>query len=245
MKTVGEVSRMTGVSVRTLHHYDEIGLLKPSGLTDSGYRLYDDKTLERLYTILLFRELEFPLKEIKQIMESPGFDPTEALEQQIRLLEKKHKHIGRLIERAIEIQRRGKTAMGFEAFDKSENEQYKQEALERWGGTEAYQEYVQRQMRKTSEQSAKDNRDVMVYLKHLGDLRHLPPESVEVQQSVKELQEMFTRNFYHCTNQILSSLGEMYVDSERFRQNIDRECGEGTAEFARAAIRVYCSKNDK
>lgn len=245
MKTVREVSEMTGVSVRALHHYDEIGLLKPSSITESGYRLYDDKALERLHTILLFRELEFPLKEIRQIMESPSFDPTEALEQQIELLEKKYRHIGRLIALASEIQRRGKAAMGFEAFDRSEIEQYKQEARQRWGSTEAYQEYVHRQLRKTSEQSEQDNKDVMVYMKRLAALRNLPPESAEVQQSVKELQEMFTRNFYQCTNEILSALGEMYVDSERFRQNIDQECGEGAAVFTRAAIRVYCGKNDK
>ena len=86
---------------------------------------------------------------------------------------------------------------------------------------------------------------MMVYMKRLAALRNLPPESAEVQQSVKELQEMFTRNFYQCTNEILSALGEMYVDSERFRQNIDQECGEGAAVFTRAAIRVYCGKSDK
>ena len=240
MKTVKEVSELTGVSIRTLHHYDQIGLLKPSGVTEAGYRLYDDKALERLHTILLFRELEFPLKEIKQILESPNFDPTTALDQQIELLEKQYKHIGRLIALASEIQRRGKAAMGFEAFDKSEIEQYKQEARERWGNHEAYQEYVHRQLRKTPEQSEQEGRDVMVYMKNVGDLRSLPPENAEVQQAVKELQEMFTRNFYTCTNEILSCLGEMYVDNTRFQRNIDRECGEGAAMFIRDAIRIYC-----
>lgn len=242
MKTVKEVSELTGVSIRTLHHYDEIGLLKPSCTTDAGYRLYDDKALERLYTILLFRELAFPLKEIKQIMESSSFDPTEALEQQIQLLEKQYQHIGRLIALASEIQRRGKAAMGFEAFDKSEIEQYKQEARQRWGTTEAYQEYMHRQLRKTPEQSQSEGEEVMVFLKQAGQLRTLPPESPLVQQKIKELQEMFTRNFYQCTNEILYALGEMYVDSERFRKNIDKECGEGAAEFLRAAIRIYCGK---
>lgn len=245
MKTVKEVSELTGVSIRTLHHYDEIGLLKPSGFTGAGYRLYDDAALERLHTILLFRELEFPLKEIKQIMESPGFDPTEALEQQIELLEKQYQHIGRLIALASEIQRRGKAAMGFEAFDKSEIEQYKQEARERWGNHEAYQEYVHRQLRKTPEQSEQEGRNVMLCMKNLADLRHLSPQSAEVQQKVKELQEMFTRNFYTCTNQILSCLGEMYVDITRFQRNIDEECGEGAAVFIRDAIRVYCGPEDR
>ena len=86
MKTVTEVSKITGVSVRTLHHYDAIGLLRPTAVTEAGYRLYDDEALGRLQTILLFRQLQFPLKEIKKILDSPNFDPQEALAQQIELL---------------------------------------------------------------------------------------------------------------------------------------------------------------
>ena len=87
MWTVKQVSRITGVSVRTLHHYDAIGLLRPAKVTDAGYRLYDDAALRRLQNILLFRELQFPLREIKAILDSPNFDPAAALEQQIQLLE--------------------------------------------------------------------------------------------------------------------------------------------------------------
>ena len=242
MRTVKEVSEMTGVSIRTLHHYDKIGLLKPTSVTEAGYRLYDDAALERLHTILLFRELEFPLRQIKEMMDSPSFDPTLALEQQIELLQKQYTHTGRLIALACEIQKRGKAAMGFEAFDKSEIEQYKQEARERWGGTEAYQEYVMKQMRLTPDESRRQGEEVIDFLKEIGQMRHLPVDSAEVQQKVKELQQLFTRNFYNCTNQILAALGEMYVDNNRFRENIDKECGEGAAEFLRDAIRVYCAE---
>lgn len=242
MRTVKEVSEMTGVSIRTLHHYDKIGLLKPTSVTEAGYRLYDDAALERLHTILLFRELEFPLRQIKEMMDSPSFNPTLALEQQIELLQKQYTHTGRLIALACEIQKRGKAAMGFEAFDKSEIEQYKQEARERWSGTEAYQEYVMKQMRLTPDESRRQGEEVIDFLKEIGQMRHLPVDSAEVQQKVKELQQLFTRNFYNCTNQILSALGEMYVDNNRFRQNIDKECGEGAAEFLRDAIRVYCAE---
>jgi len=242
MRTVKEVSEMTGVSIRTLHHYDKIGLLKPTSVTEAGYRLYDDAALERLHTILLFRELEFPLRQIKEMMDSPSFDPTLALEQQIELLQKQYTHTGRLIALACEIQKRGKAAMGFEAFDKSEIEQYKQEARERWGGTEAYQEYVMKQMRLTPDESRRQGEEVIDFLKEIGQMRHLPVDSADVQQKVKELQQLFTRNFYNCTNQILAALGEMYVDNNRFRQNIDKECGEGAAEFLRDAIRVYCAE---
>lgn len=92
MRTVNEVSKLTGVSIRTLHYYDTIGLLKPTDVTESGYRLYDDIALERLQSILLFRELGFPLKEIKVILDSPDFDRSKALEQQITLLEMKREH---------------------------------------------------------------------------------------------------------------------------------------------------------
>jgi len=117
LNTVKEVSRLTGVSVRTLHHYDAIGLLKPTRVTDAGYRLYDDTALARLQTILLFRELQFPLKEIKEILDSPGFDPRDALEQQIRLLELQRQHLDTLISHARKIQTTGVTFMDFSPFD--------------------------------------------------------------------------------------------------------------------------------
>ena len=125
MRTVNEVSKLTGVSVRTLHHYDAIGLLKPTEVTEAGYRLYDDTALSRLQNILLFRELQFPLKEIKAILDSSNFDPLEALAQQIELLELQYKHIGELISFAREIQKKGVREMNFHVFDKSEIEQYK------------------------------------------------------------------------------------------------------------------------
>ena len=107
MMTVHEVSRLSGVSIRTLQYYDSIGLLKPSDYTESGYRLYDDTALERLQMILLFRELEFPLKEIQTIIESPCFDRKKALEQQIQLLMLKKEHIENLISLARGIKNTG------------------------------------------------------------------------------------------------------------------------------------------
>ena len=97
MMTVNEASKLTGVSIRTLQYYDTIGLLPPAGYTEAGYRLYDDTAMERLQQILLFRELEFPLKEIKRILDSPNFDRSKALEQQIELLTMKKEHLETLI----------------------------------------------------------------------------------------------------------------------------------------------------
>lgn len=144
MRTVKEVSKLTGVSVRTLHHYDAIGLLKPTAVTQAGYRLYDDAALGRLQTILLFRELQFPLKEIKAILDSPGFDRSQALEQQIALLELQYQRMGEVLAFAREMQKKGESILDFHAFDNSEIEQYKTEAKERWGHTPEYRESLER-----------------------------------------------------------------------------------------------------
>ena len=238
MKTVSEVSRLTGISVRTLHHYDAIGLLHPAAVTKAGYRMYDDAALCRLQSILLFRELEFPLKEIKTMLDSPSFDPSEALSQQIQLLELKRRHIDKLISFAREIQEKGVKPMAFHAFDNKDLEQYKAEVKERWGETRAYQEYEQKQ--RDGQDFAAGTEQLMGALAKLGSMKELPPDDPQVQEQVGALQRVITENFYTCTPEILSGLGEMYTADERFRENIDRAGGEGTAEFARQAIAAYC-----
>ena len=144
MRTVKDVSKLTGVSVRTLHYYDAIGLLTPTKVTDAGYRMYDDTALSRLQSILLFRELQFPLKEIKEFLDSPDFNQEETIAQQIKLLELQYKHIGELISFAREIQTKGVKTMNFEVFDTNKIEQYKAEVKSKWGNSKAYQEYEQR-----------------------------------------------------------------------------------------------------
>lgn len=150
MRTVKEVSRLTGISVRTLHHYDAIGLLKPAAVTESGYRLYNDEALNRLQNILLFRELQFPLKDIRDILDNPDFVPEEALEQQIHLLELKRNHLDKLISFALEIQKKGVNNVNFQPFDKTELERYSTEVKERWGSTAAYREYQEKTNKQTS-----------------------------------------------------------------------------------------------
>lgn len=145
MMTIHEVSRLAGVSVRTLHHYDAIDLLPPTALTEAGYRLYDDTALARLQSILLFRELEFPLKDIKRILDDPNFDQSAALEDQIKLLELRRKQLGKLIALARETLKTGVTPMKFDAFDKTEQARFAAEVKEKWGGTAAYREYQQRE----------------------------------------------------------------------------------------------------
>ncbi|MBQ7839466.1 MAG: MerR family transcriptional regulator [Lachnospiraceae bacterium] len=242
MRTVKEVSKITGVSVRTLHHYDAIGLLKPTKVTEAGYRMYDDTALSRLQNILLFRELQFPLKEIKAILDSPDFDPSEAIAQQIELLELQYKHIGKLITFAREIQNKGVTTMNFDVFDKSEIEKYEAEVKAKWGNTKAYQEYKQKDITRNEGSYGKIAKELMTVFSELGGLKHLTPNADEVQKKISALQKFITDNYYVCTNEILSGLGEMYVCDERFRNNIDKAGGDGTADFVRQAIAVYCSK---
>ena len=236
MKTVKEVSRITGVSVRTLHHYDAIGLLKPAKITDAGYRLYDDTALRRLQTILFFRELEFPLQEIRVILDSPAFDPMDALESQIKLLELRRQHLDDLISHARNIQNTGVIDMNFKPFDKSQVDAYAAEAKAKWGKTEAYREYEQ----KSSDKDGQNGDALMAIFAEIGAVRHLDPASEEVQALVSKIQNHITAHFYNCTKPILAGLGQMYVSDQRFRENIDRAGGEGCAEFAAKAIEIYC-----
>ena len=233
MKTVKEVAEFSGISVRTLHHYDAVGLLHPTRVTDAGYRLYDDAALQRLQTILLFRQLQFPLKQIREILDSPHFDPIDALEDQIRLLQMQREHLDNLILHARQIQKTGVIPMDFKAFDVKKIESYAAEAKAKWGNTDAYREYEQR-----GKQDMGDA--LMAVFAEIGKLRDLEPASAEVQAMVKQLQDFISGNYYTCTKQILKGLGQMYVADERFKENIDRAGGAGTAEFVARAIEIYC-----
>ena len=240
MKTVKEVSRITGVSVRTLHHYDAIGLLRPTKITEAGYRLYDDAALARLQSILLFRELEFPLQEIKYILDRPNFDPTDALEDQIRLLELRKQHLENLISHARTIQKTGVISMNFKPFDTAELDNYAAEAKAKWGKTEAYKEFEKKSAGQSKEKQKFDGDALMAKFAEISKLRHLSPEAPEVQEAVAGIQAFITEHYYNCTKQIFAGLGQMYVADDRFRQNIDAAGGEGTAEFVSRAIELYC-----
>lgn len=240
MKTVKEVSKLTGVSVRTLHHYDSIGLLKPTRVTQAGYRLYDDTALQRLQTILLFRELQFPLREIQAILDSPCFDPMDALEQQICLLELQRQHLDELISHARKIQETGVIHMDFTAFDRSKIDEYAAQAKSKWGKTVAYQEFEKKTAGQTKEQLVSTGDKLMDIFRELGALRHLSAADPQVQALVAKLQSFITANYYNCTNQILRGLGQMYIAGDEMTDNINRAGGEGTARFARDAIEIYC-----
>ncbi|MDE6864103.1 MAG: MerR family transcriptional regulator [Eubacterium sp.] len=231
MKTVKEISKLTGISVRTLHYYDEINLLKPTQTTDAGYRLYDDTALQRLHSILLFRELQFPLKEIKTILDSPDFDTLSALKEQIKLLELQRNRLDEIISSANKLLTKGSKNMSFSAFDKTEMDKYAAEAKQKWGQTAAYKEFEQKHLN-----SADKTNEFMQIFAEIGKIKHLPPNSKKAKNLIKKLQNFITENYYTCTDEILKNLGKMYISDERFKNNIDKAGGVGTAEFTAKAI---------
>ncbi|MBQ8305384.1 MAG: MerR family transcriptional regulator [Blautia sp.] len=240
MMTVHEVSRLAGVSIRTLQYYDKIGLLHPTGYTDAGYRLYDDADLERLQHILLFRELEFPLKDIKAIMNSPTFDRDRALEQQIELLRLKKEHIENLMNFALGIKLIGVKHMDFKAFDRSKLDEYARQAKELYGNTPEYKEMQEKTKNRTKEEDNLLADRFMLLFKEAGEIKDSDPASPEAQDLVKRIQAFITENLYTCTDKILCGLGKMYSGGGELTRNIDAYGGEGTAEFVDKAIQIYC-----
>ena len=242
MMTVNEVSKLTGVSIRTLQYYDKIGLLKPAEYTESGYRLYDDAALEKLQQILLFRELEFPLKDIKEIVNRSDFDKTKALEQQIELLELKKEHIENLLTMCKYLKKRGVRYLNFTAFDSSKLDEYSKKAKEQWGQTPAYKEFSEKSKNWTKEYETGLMNDFMKYFEEFGTMKEMDPASDEVQAQVKKVQDFITENMYTCTNDILRGLGAGYAAGGEFTENIDKMGGKGTAEFIYEAIKIYCKE---
>lgn len=244
---IREFAKLTGVSVRTLHYYDEIGLLNPSAVDEqNGYRCYNESCLERMQEILFYRELDFPLKEIQQILSSPDYDKQTALKEQKNLLTLKKQRLERLIS-ALDSAMKGEE-LPMNIFDNSEFEkkrkEYAREAQEKWGNTAAYKEYAEKSRNRTKDTQKNINsamNDIIAEFaqcKKVGDT----PKNANVQALVKKWQNFITENYYTCTKEILAGLGEMYTADERFKTNIDRH-GNGTAEFICDAIRNYC-KNE-
>ena len=238
---IKEFADATGVSVRTLHYYDEIGLLSPAFVDRStGYRFYDEQSLLRMQEILFYRELDFSLKSIGEMLSSPHYDKNKALKEQKHLLTLKKERLERLIS-AIDGAVKGENVM--KAFDNSEFEKYKEEAKEKWGKTDAYKEHAER----TKDYSRQKWNDLAEGMDHIMAefaacmRKGETPDSAAAQTLVKLLQDHISDNYYLCTNQILAGLGQMYVADERFKNNIDKHA-DGTAAFICEAIEIYGRK---
>ena len=240
---IREFAKLTGVSVRTLHFYDEIGLLKPSSVDEQNrYRSYDEKALTRMQEILFYRELDFSLKEIRTILSSPDYDKQKALNEQKQLLTLKKERLERLIA-ALDGARKGER-VNMKVFDNREfeekREEYAKEAREKWGDTAAYQESAE----KTADFSADKWNSVNAALdERIADFaackrKGFAPDSPKAQALVKNWQDCITEHFYTCTKEILAGLADLYVADERFLKNIDRH-GDGTAQYLCDAIKAY------
>ena len=235
---IKEFAEFTGVSVRTLHYYDEIGLLKPAFVDRlTGYRYYDENSVIRMQEILFYRELDFSLKNIGEILSSPNYDKEKALKEQKHLLTLKKERLEILIS-AIDGAVKGESVM--KAFDNSEFEKYKTEAKEKWGQTDAYKEHEEKTKDYSKEKwnNLAEDMDNIMQQFSLCMRNGENPDSNEAQTLVKTLQNHITENYYHCTDQILAGLGQMYVADERFKNNIDKHA-DGTAEFVSKAIEKY------
>ena len=236
---IKEFAEFTGVSVRTLHYYNEIGLLMPALVDEhTGYRFYDENSLIRMQEILFYRELDFSLKSISDILSSPDYDKEMALAQQKKLLILKKERLERLIS-AIDSTTKGVNVL--KAFDNKDFQRYKAEAQEKWGKTDAYKEHTE----KTKDYSGSKWNSLAADMDAILDEFTLciknsaQPQDAESQALVKKLQTHITENYYTCTDEILAGLGQMYVCDERFKNNIDKH-GDGTAVFISEAIGFYC-----
>lgn len=234
---IREFAEITGVSVRTLHYYDEIGLLHPACIDrNTSYRYYDKSSLLRMQEILFYRELDFSLKNIREILSSPNYDKAKALKDQKALLALKKERLERLIA-AIDSAAKGENVMS--AFHNREFEKHKAEAKEKWGKTDAYAEHAA----KTKDYSQEKWQSVNDGLNDIfAAFAHCMKNGQDAQPLVKRLQDYITEHYYTCTNQILAGLGQMYVADERFKANIDQH-GDGTAEFVHQAICAHLSNH--
>lgn len=243
---IKEVAELAGISVRTLHHYDEIGLFKPAAITESGYRQYSDEDLETLQQILFFKELGFPLKEIKDVLNSPSFDRRDALELQRKLLLEKRARLNKmigLVEKTIrhtegEIHMSNKEK--FEGFDFTHNP-YEQEARDRWGD-EAVDKSIAKAGKMSKEQQKAVSEAWNTIYTRLAGLRHGSPESEEAQEAIKEWYTFLNSNFGSYSYEAFKGLGQLYVDDERFTKNID-QYGGGLAAFMRDAMAIFADRN--
>jgi DNA-binding transcriptional MerR regulator len=251
---VSEVSEIAGISVRTLHHYHQIGLLVPGSVSPAGYRLYTENDLQRLQEILFFKELDFGLEEIKNILSSPDYDRKNALKAHRKLLVEKKKRLDRIImsvEKTIESMEGGNSMNNkemFEAFDMRElekhREKYAEETRKKYGSSDAYRESQKRTAKYSKEEwAAIMNKGNEIY-KQLVTLMDKDPSDSKVQELVGQWRQHITDSFYTCTPEIFRGLGQLYVEDSRFTENIDK-FGQGLAKFMSQAIEIYCKSLER
>lgn len=247
--TVGDVAKMAHVSVRTLHHYDELGLLAPSARTDAGYRLYTDGDLKRLQQVLFYRELGMPLDEIRRVMLDPSFDSREALlAQRDALLERvlQTEAMLQAVEKALQAEEEGK-AMDkeemFEVFGDFNPKDYEDEVKERWGDTDAYKESARRVKKYTKadwEQIKAEGEQIYTEVAELMDAE-VPATDQRAMDAVDKHRLHIDKWFYACSHEMQVCLGEMYVQDPRFKATYEK-IRPGMAQYVCDAIKANAER---
>jgi MerR family transcriptional regulator, thiopeptide resistance regulator len=250
--SVGRVADLSGVTIRTLHHYDEIGLLSPGARSDAGYRVYEDSDLERLQRILFYRELGFTLKEISTIIDDPDTDSMGHLRRQRGLLVARIERLGAMVD-AIDYEMEAKTMdikltpeERFEVFGDFRPEDHTEEAERRWGESEAYKESNRRVSKYTKEDWLKlkaEGEEAEARLAAAFEA-NLAPDSEEPMAGAEAHRQHISRWFYECTYEIHRGLAEMYVSDERFRSHYDKRA-PGLASFIRDAVLANAERAEK
>lgn len=242
--TVGELSKLTGVTVRALHHYDEIGLVRPSQRSAAGYRLYDEADALRLQQVLVLRELGVPLDEIGPAIDAAADRAALLRKHRAQLAEKRGRLDAMLaaVDAALEVLERGKQTMTTEdwktMFDGFNPAEYEDEARARWGHTDAYQESARRtkQYGKPEWEAIRtESEEIHARLAQLMQ-QGAAVSDPAVQAAVEDHRKHLERWFYPCSKQMHKGLGEMYVADPRFTATLDKKGGEGFARFFRDAI---------
>lgn len=245
--TVHQLANIAGISVRTLHYYDEVGLLQPSRSAKNGYRTYNDQDLLKLQQILFFRELEFPIADIQRIMQSPTFDMRRALEDHKQLIELKRKRLTALIRTINKTVGKldMKTDMNDEelyaAFAKSEGDKYAAEAKERWGHTDTYQESARRVAKFTGADWKRISVETDAIMKGLVANRDKGAKAPEVQAFIARHYASL-REFYEPNLEMYKGLADMYVGDPRFAAHYE-QYGAGMAQFMHDAMHEYVRKH--
>ncbi|MFG1882769.1 MerR family transcriptional regulator [Micromonospora sp. NPDC049102] len=241
--TVGQVARIAGVTVRTLHHYDEIGLLSPSGRTSTGYRRYDDADLQRLQLVLYYRELGFPLEEITAIIDDPAADAAAHLRRQHELLTVRIKRLQEMvtaIEFAMEASKLNiqlTPEERFEVFGDFRPEEYEAEAERRWGDTDAYRESNRRVARYSKDDWLRNKAENEDWGRRIVALltSGVPADSPEAMDLAEEHRQLISRWFYECSYEMHIGLADMYLADERFTAYFEN-IAPGLAAYVSEAI---------
>jgi DNA-binding transcriptional MerR regulator len=237
--TVGDLSRLTGITVRALHHYDEIGLVRPSQRSPAGYRLYDDADVLRLQQVLVFRELGVPLEEIAAALD--GADRVELLRNHRSILAAKRDRLDAMlaaVDAAIGLKgsamKPDDVKSMFDGFDPS---QYEEEARQKWGQTDAYKESARRTKQYGKPEWEMIRKEADAIYARLAELMRggTAPSDPAVQREVEAHRAHIDRWFYPCSKEMHHGLGEMYIADPRFTANLDKYAA-GFAQFLRDAI---------